>query len=174
VASYTTAILHLVVQFIYAKCLITTFSTTPVLDLISSELTEDRSAQARAPRMGISGTERQPMLVAVSNPRGMASLLEVAAHATEPETPAPRVLALVRRPSGGVRSGLREMDQRVPPRAPILLSVVDHARRLGVTVETMSMWTDDPARDIVQSALDISAGWILMGFHEPAFGTDGS
>jgi Kef-type K+ transport system membrane component KefB len=141
--------------------LVTTFSTTPVLDLMSSELTEDRSAQAKAPRTRVSRTEHQPMLVAVSNPRGMASLLDVAAHATDPETPTPRILALVRRPSGGVRSGLREMDQRVPPRAPILLSAVDHARRLGVTVETMSMWTNDPANDIVQSALDIGAGWIL-------------
>jgi hypothetical protein len=65
------------------------------------------------------------------------------------------------------------MDQRVPPRAPILLSVMDRARRLGVMVETMSRWTDDPAPDIIQAALDIGAGWILMGFHEPAFGTDG-
>jgi hypothetical protein len=152
--------------------LITTFFTTPVLDLISNELTEDHRAQAGALQTGVSGTQRQPMLVAVSNPRGMASLLDVAAYATEPETPTPHVLALVRRPAAGIRSGLREMDQRVPPRAPILLSVVEHARRLGVPVETISMWTDDPAPDIIQSALDLGGGWILMGFHEPAFGTD--
>jgi len=152
--------------------LVTTIATTPVLDLISSELAVDRGAQAKAPHVGVSGTQRQPMLVAVSNPLGMASLLDVAAHATEPETPAPRVLALVRRPSGGVRSGLREMDERVPPRAPILLSAMDHARGTGATIETMSRWTDDPARDIVQSAIDISAGWILIGFHKPAFGAD--
>jgi hypothetical protein len=153
--------------------LVTTCATTPVLDLVSSELTEDRSGHAKVPRAGVSGTQGQPMLVAVSNPRGMASLLDVAGHATEPETPAPRVLALVRRPSGGVRSGLREMDQWVPPRAPILLSALDHARGIGATIETMSRWTDDPALDIVQSALEISAGWILIGFHKPAFGADG-
>jgi hypothetical protein len=153
--------------------LITTFATTPVLDLISSELTEDRSTEAKTPRAVVSGTERQPMLVAVSNPRGMASLLDVAAHATEPETSVPRILALVHRPAGGIRSGLRERDERVPPKASILLSVVEHARRLSLPIETISKWTDDPAADIVQSALDINAGWILIGFHEPAFGTDG-
>jgi Kef-type K+ transport system membrane component KefB len=152
--------------------LITTFATTPVLDLISSELTEDRSSPVNAPT-AVSGTEQRPMLVAVSNPRGMATLLDVTAHATEPEAPVPSVLALVRRPSGGVRSGLRERDERVPPRAPILLTAVDHARRLGLTVETISKWTDDPAADIVQTASDINAGWILIGFHAPAFGTDG-
>ena len=152
--------------------LVTTFATTPVLDLISSELTEDQRAQAKAAATGISGTQRQPMLVAVSNPRGMTSLLDVAAHATEPETPAPVVLALVPRPSGGIRSGLREMDQRVPPRAPILLAAIEHAQRNGATIETMAKWTDDPAHDIVKSALEVSAGWILIGLHKPVFGTD--
>ena len=152
--------------------LVTTLSTTPVLDLISSELTEDRSARASAPGTGVSETRRQPMLVAVSNPRGMTSLLDVAAQATEPETPAPVVLSLVRRPPGGVRSGLREMDQRVPPRAPILVSAIEHAQHNGATIKTMSRWTDNPARDIIQSALDVGAGWILIGFHKPAFGTD--
>jgi Kef-type K+ transport system membrane component KefB len=153
--------------------LVTTFSTTPVLDLISSELTEDRSAQAQAPSVGVSGTQRHAMLAAISNPRGMTSLLDVAIHATEPESPAPVVLSLVRRPAGGVRSGLREIDQRVPPRAPILLSAIEHAQRNRGTIKTLSRWTDDPAPDIIQSALDVGAGWILIGFHKPAFGTDG-
>ena len=39
--------------------LVTTFATTPVLDLISGELTEDCRAQARSPHTGVSGTQRQ-------------------------------------------------------------------------------------------------------------------
>jgi Kef-type K+ transport system membrane component KefB len=152
--------------------LVTTFATTPILDLISSELTKDRSAP-EASSTRISGTQRQPMLVAVSNPSGMTSLLDVATYATEPETPVPVVLSLIRRPPGGIRSGLREMDQRVPPRAPILLSAVEHAQRNGATIATLSKWTDDPAPDILQSALEVGAGWILIGFHKPAIGTDG-
>jgi len=152
--------------------LVTTFATTPILDLISSELTENHSAQGQVPSKGVSGTQSQPLLVAVSNPRGMTSLLDVAIHATESDAPAPVVLSLVRRPSGGIRSGLRERDQRVPPRAAILLSAIEHAKSNGGTIETMSRWTDDPAPDIIQSALDVGAGWILIGFHKPAFGVD--
>ncbi len=152
--------------------LVTTFLTTPVLDLISSELTESFEQPATA-RAEVLATVHRPMLVAISNPRGLASLLDVAAHATEPEGPPAQVLALVRRPSGGVRSGLREVNQREPLRAPILLSALEHARRLGLPVEAMSMWTAEPAHDIVQTALDRGAAWIFMGFHQPAFGTDG-
>ena len=34
------------------------------------------------------------------------------------------------------------------------------------------MWTDDPARDIVNSADEMGAGWILIGFHQPVFGAN--
>jgi hypothetical protein len=54
-----------------------------------------------------------------------------------------------------------------------MASQVEHARRIDATIETLSRWSDDPACDIIQSALDVGAGWILIGFHKPAFGTDG-
>ena len=153
-----------------------TLATTPILDLISHELTEDKRAEPEAATPGLVSTfrttEHQPMLIAVSNPRGMASLLDVAIHTIQPESPPARVLALVRRPAGGIRSGLRETDDRVAPRAPILLSALDHAKRKGAIVEPISMWTDDPARDIVNSAHEMGAGWILIGFHQPVFGAN--
>ena len=157
--------------------LTTTLATTPILDLISHELTEDKRAEhegSAAPGLASSftTTEHLPMLIAVSNPRGMAALLDVGIHATQPESPAARVLALVRRPPGGIRSGLREVEDRVAPRAPILLSALDHAKRQGATVEPLSMWTDDPAHDIVSSAHEMGAGWILIGFHQPVFGAN--
>jgi Kef-type K+ transport system membrane component KefB len=159
--------------------LTTTLATTPVLDLISHELTEDRGERTDAapsdpPHQSnaFRTTERNPMLVAVSDPRGLASLLDVAIHATGPESPAVRVLALVRRPPGGIRSGLREVEDRVPPRAPILLSALDHAKRSGAVVEPVTMWTDYPAHDIVALAHEMEAGWILIGFHQPVFGAN--
>ena len=160
--------------------LATTLATTPILDLISHELTQDHSEDhreeeaAETPRAAgaFKTTERQPMLIAVSNPRGMASLLDVADHATHAESPAARVLALVRRPSGGIRSGLREVEDRIAPRAPILLSALEHAKRNGAVVEPIAMWTDNPSHDIVRSAHEIDAGWILIGFHQPVFGAN--
>jgi Kef-type K+ transport system membrane component KefB len=156
--------------------LTTTLATTPMLDLISHELAADKPSGKEASQSGQTSafrtTERQPMLIAVSNPRGMASLLDVGIDATQPESPAARVLALVHRPSGGVRSGLREAEDRIAPRASILLSALDHAKRNGAIVEPISMWTDDPAHDIVNSAHEIGAGWILIGFHQPVFGAN--
>jgi Kef-type K+ transport system membrane component KefB len=156
--------------------LVTTFATTPMLDLMTDgELTRDMRRGATADEESeqvMAPAARHPILVAVSNPRGMASILDVAINATEPETPAPKVLALVRRPSGGVRSGLREVEQRVSPRAPILLSAVEHAHKLGAAIEPLAMWTDDPASDIVEVARSNDVGWILMGFHRPVFGAN--
>ncbi|HXN87092.1 MAG TPA: cation:proton antiporter [Candidatus Binataceae bacterium] len=160
--------------------LATTLMTTPILDLIAHEMTEDHRDEQKASAPGTARdkvsalriTERLPMLIAVSNPRGMSSLLDIAIHAAQPESPPPRVLTLVRRPSGGIRSGLREVEDRIVPRAPILLSAIDHAKRMGASVEPVAMWTDDPARDIVNSAHEIGAGWILIGFHQPVFGAN--
>lgn len=154
--------------------LVTTVATTPILHLIGSrELTDDSRTGAEpsraAPRHS---TDKRPVLAAISDPRALESLLNVALAAHQPEAPVPRVLSMMRRPAGGVRSGLREVEARVPPRVPILLSAIDHARRLGANVEPIAMWTDDPALDIVATAREIDAGWILIGFHQPVFGAD--
>ena len=61
--------------------LATTLATTPILDLISHELTEDKRGDAEkssASNASPRSTAHQPMLNAVSNPRGMASLIDVA------------------------------------------------------------------------------------------------
>lgn len=156
--------------------LVTTVSTTPILHLIGSrELSDEGRAGAREPHSTAAAphsTGTRPVLAAVSNPRALESLLKVALAAHQPEAPLPRVLSLVRRPAGGVRSGLRELEERVPPRAAILLSAIDYARTLGASVDAVAMWTDEPARDIVEAARAIEAGWILIGFHQPVFGAD--
>jgi hypothetical protein len=83
-----------------------------------------------------------------------------------------RVLTLIRRPEGGVRSGLREIEERVAPRTPVLLAVMDRARSLGVPVETQAAWSDDPGRDLVEMARAAGAAWLMIGVHQPVFGTD--
>ncbi|MGA7869969.1 MAG: cation:proton antiporter, partial [Candidatus Binatus sp.] len=51
------------------------------------------------------GTEHSAILVPVSNPEGVSILVEIALAATPHDAPPPRVLALVKTPPGGVRSG---------------------------------------------------------------------
>jgi Kef-type K+ transport system membrane component KefB len=150
--------------------LVTTFMTTPVLHLITRGFKlydeEDKKPADESPPAG------GGLLVPISNPEGLASLLDLAGAATRPEDPPPRVLALVRRPAGGIRSGLREIDRKESPRSPVLTQAIDHARALGTQIDAQALWTDDAAGDILDLAAQPSIGWLLLGYHRPVFGGD--
>jgi hypothetical protein len=118
------------------------------------------------------GTEHSAILVPVSNPEGVAVLIELALAATPHDAPPPRVLALVKTPSGGVRSGLREADQRVPPRSLALSAALDLALARGSIITPQAVWTTNPAADILSFASEPQIGWLLMGSHRAVFGTD--
>ena len=118
------------------------------------------------------GTEHSAILVPVSNPEGVAVLIELALAATPHDAPPPRVLALVKTPSGGVRSGLREADQRVPPRSLALSAALDLALARGSIITPQAVWTTNPAADILAFASEPQIGWLLMGSHRAVFGTD--
>lgn len=159
--------------------LVTTFATTPVLYLLISgenrrEFEEAEPAvPANQPALAETGRiANQPVVAAISNPLTVDSLIELAAAATMPEGHPLTVVTLVRRPQGGVRSGLREIEDRVAPKTPVLLSAMDRARALGVPIETHAAWTDEPARDLVEQAEACGAGWLMIGVHQPVFGTD--
>jgi Kef-type K+ transport system membrane component KefB len=180
--------------------LVTTFATTPILHLItrnqepelepvpelgtfSPEPAVAPQAQSRAPhpaprpvpppmRPIVSGKEHSAILVPVSNPEGVADLIELALAATPHDAPAPRVLALVKTPPGGARSGLREAEQRVPPRSLALAAALDHAVARGGQITPQAVWTNDPATDILAFARQPQIGWLLLGSHRAVFGSD--
>jgi K+:H+ antiporter len=147
---------------------VTTFATTPVLHLLTRRHRfEDDVAPPEKPRQD----ERAGgLLVPISNPQARVPLLARASAATRPNDPPPRVLALVRRPPGGIRSGLRELAD--PPSPSIVAQAIDFATRRGFPVETQAIWTDHPATDILHGAADARIGWLLLGFHRPVFGAD--
>jgi Kef-type K+ transport system membrane component KefB len=118
------------------------------------------------------GTEHSAILVPVSNPEHVAVLVELALAATPHDAPAPRVLALVKTPPGGVRSGLREADQRVPPRSPALSAALDLALARGGIITPQAVWTTNPAQDILAFANQPQIGWLLLGSHRAVFGSD--
>jgi hypothetical protein len=153
--------------------LVTTFATTPILHLITRHYPMEREAAA-AGRLLASSDEpdRSAILVPVADPQGVSVLVAMALAATPPEAPPPRVLALVRRPLGGVRSGLREADQRVAPRSPALSAALDHAWESGAVITPQAVWSDNPADDILRAAVDTQIGWILLGAHRAVFGSD--
>jgi Kef-type K+ transport system membrane component KefB len=180
--------------------LVTTFATTPILHLItrrqvaelepsaelgtfSPEPVVAPQAPLRAPhpaprpaqpiaRPILVGTEHSAILVPVSNPEGVSVLVELALAATPHDAPPPRVLALVKTPPGGVRSGLREADQRVPPRSPALSAALDLALERGSVITPQAVWSSNPAADILAFANEPQIGWLLMGSHRAVFGTD--
>ena len=124
------------------------------------------------PRPMLVGTEHSAILVPVSNPEGVAVLVELALAATPHDAPPPRVLALVKTPPGGVRSGLREADQRVPPRSPALSAALDLALERGSIITPQAVWTTEPAADILRFASEPQIGWLLLGSHRAVFGSD--
>jgi hypothetical protein len=153
--------------------LVTTFATTPILRLITRPQLLEREAAAPA-RSAMPGDEldRSAILVPVADPQGVAVLVDMALAATPSTTAPPRVLALVRPPLGGVRSGLREAEQRVMPRSPALSAALDHAWARGAVITPQAVWSDDPADDILRTAADAQTGWILIGAHRAVFGSN--
>jgi len=148
---------------------VTTFATTPILHIIWRDA---RPEESREPAAFPDTRQGGGIIVPVSNPADVATLVDLAAAATRPGDPPPRILGLVRRPPGGVRSGLREIEQQVRPESPALAAALDYARGRGLTIDPVALWTDDPAADILRIAKEPQLGWVLLGFHRPVFGSD--
>jgi hypothetical protein len=115
---------------------------------------------------------RQGILVPVSNPQKVGVLMDLALSATGADDSPPRVVAFVHRPAGGVRSGIREVEQRVVPRSEALSAALEYALEREAAIVPQVSWTDSPARDIVRLASETRASWILLGFHRPVLGAN--
>ena len=115
---------------------------------------------------------RQGILVPVSNPQKVGVLMDLALSATGVDDSPPRVAAFVHRPAGGVRSGIREIEQRVVPRSEALSAALEYALEREAAIVPQVSWTDSPARDIVRLAGETHAAWILLGFHRPVLGAN--
>ena len=153
--------------------LVTTFATTPILHLITQQRPLEReAAAARHLLVPSDEPDHSAILVPVADPQGVAALVEIALAATPPHAPPPRVLALVRPPLGGVRSGLREAEQRVAPRSPALSAALDYAWENGAVITPQAVWSDDPVDDILKTAADAQIGWVLLGAHRAVFGNN--
>ena len=154
--------------------LVTTFATTPILHFIAprEEFLAEESLAEPAAKLRLVRPIREGILVPVSNPEKIRALLEIALSATAAGDLPPRVAAFVRRPVGGIRSGLREVEHRVAPRSQALSAALNYALEREAAIVPQASWTEAPARDIIQLATEIRAAWILLGFHRPVFGAD--
>ena len=178
----TTPILHLITRHQIPEVQpfpeLGTFSPEPVI-APQAPILAPHPAPRPAPRPAqpparpiLARTEHSAILVPISNPEGVSVLVELALAATPHGAPPPRVLALVKTPPGGVRSGLREADQRVPPRSPALAAALDLALERGSIITPQAVWTTNPAADILAFAKEPQIGWLLLGSHRAVFGSD--
>jgi Kef-type K+ transport system membrane component KefB len=153
--------------------LATTLATTPILHLIMRREPLEEEAAARQPAAPhLSEIDRSAILVPVANPQGVAPLVDLALAATPPDAPPPRVLALVRRPLGGVRLGLRAMNEAVAPRSAALAAALEMAWSRGEVITPQAVWSDDPASDILRTAEEPQIRWVMLGPHRAVFGSD--
>jgi Kef-type K+ transport system membrane component KefB len=164
--------MHVISPVLFAMmvlmALVTTFATTPILHLIMREK-EAPETPVRTPLPRES--ERSAILVPVANPAGVARLVNLALAATPADLPPPRVLAMVRRPAGGVRANLGDHES-VIPRSAALSAALEVAWGRGFVVTPQAVWSDDPATDLLRIAADAHIGWILLGPHRAVFGAD--
>jgi Kef-type K+ transport system membrane component KefB len=153
--------------------LVTTFATTPILHLITRGSSMAREVSTPDRLLASSDQhDRSTILAPIADPQGVSVLVELALAATPLNAPPPRILALVRPPLGGVRSGLREAERRVAPRSPALSAALDYAWERGSVITPQAVWSDDPATDILRTAAEAQIGWILLGAHRAVFGND--
>jgi len=108
-------------------------------------------------------TDRTGIVVPISNPEGVAPLLDLAFIATHPDEPTPHVLLMTHR--------ARATAHDVPPDSAALASVQEFLASRNASLESPPAWTDDPAADIVAVARARGARWILMGSHRPQLTT---
>jgi len=107
---------------------------------------------------------RGGIFVPISNPDGVAPLLDLAFAATLAEEPAPNALVMVRRERGEAPP--------IPPHTSTFRAAMDFLRKRNSTIAPQLVWTDDPAADIVRAAAEQGAAWILMGSHRPVLTPD--
>lgn len=108
--------------------------------------------------------QRRGLLVPVANPESVAPLIAIAFAAKAEGEPPPRVLAMVRREGPG------EPGEHPAPATPALSAARDFASAHGEAIETRTIWSNNPARDIVGAASASNAAWVLLGYHRGGFG----
>jgi Kef-type K+ transport system membrane component KefB len=150
---------------------VATAAVTPVMDWLLP-LQEPRRREPAAISHALGPVRRAAIVVAISNPEGAGNLLDLALAANRPDEPPPHVVALARRPAEGVRTGLRELEQRVAPQPPALGAALDYVHARGTAVTSQAVWTDDPAVDILRAAKEAQSEWLLLGAHHSVFGSD--
>ncbi|HEX8275617.1 MAG TPA: cation:proton antiporter [Longimicrobiaceae bacterium] len=143
--------------------LVTTFMTTPLLELIypARLIRREAAGAAEAPAT-------QTALVAVSLPSAGPGLVRAAA-ALAPRGGGQRIYAL--HLDRAAEQRFMELPAGPAPACDeTLLPAMQAAEALGVELRPVSFASHSPARDILEVAHEKGAGLVVMGWHKPVIG----
>lgn len=151
--------------------LLTTFMTTPILQLIypHAELTRELAETEAEP--GSSSSEKSPfcMLLATSYTSAASGMLILAEALVRKQLAASRIYALkLLRPTERTSNLLGDAQSKESPTAafgPLLFQ----AEQLKLPLQPLSFVSSQPARDICDVAKVKGAELVLLGWHRPLF-----
>jgi Kef-type K+ transport system membrane component KefB/nucleotide-binding universal stress UspA family protein len=144
--------------------LVTTFMTTPLLQLVlPRRLFAGRAGPAAAPRRGFT------VLIPVAQPRSGAPLLQLASTLTDPGGERSIYALHLRRPADRDAYHPLAEERRAETEEP-LRPLLAHAERHHIPVEAISFSTSDVAHGVAEVARDRQASLVLIGYHKPVFG----
>lgn len=146
--------------------LVTTVATAPILRVVypDSELRKDQATDSSTGL--VRGDAAHALLMCVSTSSAGPGLVTLAKALVGDAAERARLYALhlfdpSDRPS--VEKRRSATDGQVPPLGPLLV----RARELGLSVRSLSFVSNDPARDIVETAEARHASLLLLGAHRP-------
>jgi hypothetical protein len=64
------------------------------------------------------------------------------------------------------------MERDPAPHTLALSAAIEYARTRNLAIEAQAVWSDNPALDIITAGQAAQVGWILLGYHRTAAGSD--
>lgn len=150
--------------------LVTTFMTTPLLELVHP-MEQPASAPVTPSVAPPAAEEPYTALICVSAPEsgpGLLTLAAAVADGREPRVHALHLETTTDRASFVLAQRSAEAVDR--DRVPVLGPLLDHARSLDLAVDPISLVSSDTARDIRAVAAAKRADIVLLGWHKPLLG----
>jgi nucleotide-binding universal stress UspA family protein len=144
--------------------LVTTFMTTPLLQLVLP-----RRLYAPKPEAG-KARPRFSVLIPVAHPRSGGPLLQLAATLVDAGVERSIYALHLRRPADREAYHPLLADERRPEFEEPLRPLLAHAERHRIPVEAISFSATDVAAGIAEVALERQASLVLIGFHHSVFG----
>jgi Kef-type K+ transport system membrane component KefB/nucleotide-binding universal stress UspA family protein len=145
--------------------LVTTFMTTPLLQLVLP-----RRLYAPKPDAAAKARPRFSVLIPVAHPKSGGPLLQLAATLVDPGVERSIYALHLRRPADREAYNPLLADERKPESEEPLRPLLAHAEKHRIPVEAISFSAPDVATGIAEVAFERQASLVLIGFHHSVFG----